>query len=295
MRNLAFYINPHADNRREMMKYLSDHGIRLVGIDGNRWHFENRTDETGIADFKKDLDEFGLNLCSMHSCFPILTSTEDGTSPDLFEAQLNELRTFALLGGHSAVYHATWIRDLDASEIGPAIDRIGWNCFVEMTAKTVKMLAEEASRNNIYIVLENLTLESFSDSAAKICEIVISVSEPNVGILLDSGHTHLAGLDVADEIRQAGNLLKDVHFHDNAGAKVNGELIDQHLPPGLGTINWQNVIGALNEIHYSGPIAFEGVLNQRFFDGKLTYKDLIDITLNNWHAFECFKQCKQTF
>jgi sugar phosphate isomerase/epimerase len=41
------------------------------------------------------------------------------------------------------------------------------------------------------------------------------------------------------------------HIHDNNGTK------DQHLVPGRGTIDWERLIGDLNQANYSGPLNFE--------------------------------------
>lgn len=114
-----------------------------------------------------------------------------------------------------------------------------------------------------------------------------------MAICLDSGHAHLQGLDVAREVRAAGALLKDTHFHDNIGPSGN---LDQHIPPGLGTINWQEVCRALDEIGYPGPVVFEGVLGPRDsisggrFGGRLSHEDLIEITISNWLAFEALAE-----
>ena len=101
---------------------------------------------------------------------------------------------------------------------------------------------------------------------------------------------------MGNEIRTAGPLLLDTHFHDNAGPGNDGLFPDQHLPVGLGTIDWQDACRALNEIEFSGPVVFEGVLgpgdsieNGRF-GGKLSHKDLINITIANWRAFEALAE-----
>lgn len=287
--DLAFYLNPNSAERRSIMRELADAGIRQIGIDGTGWDPE--TDLKGIEDFRRDIEEFGLALYSMHACSSILATADKDTPPELLSDQLKELKRFSLLGGKTAVYHACWMRDVNFVDIDREVERVGWQPFVERNAKTIKILAKEAAKSGITIVLENIPLSVYSGSFSGFKDILQAVDEPNVGLILDSGHANLAGKRVADEIRFAGKLLRDTHFHDNSGP-IPGAFNDQHLPPGLGTIDWQEAIKALAEIKYPGPIVFEGVLgpgdsieNGRF-GGKLSHRDLINITINNWRAFE---------
>lgn len=288
---LAFYINPLNVNRASAMNALAEAGIKHVGIDGTDWDPENQLAE--INRFKGDLINFGLKLCSMHACYPILADSSNEAPPDLYEAQVKELRTFGLLGGKTAVYHACCMRDVPPDDIDKHIEKTGWETFVEWNAKTLKKLAREASKYGIIIVLENVWHSIRAKSVAGFLPIIKTADEPNIGVCLDSGHAHLAGQNVANEVRLAGKLLKDTHFHDNAGI-VNGKIFDQHLPPGLGTINWQGVITVLKNIKFPGPVVFEGVfgpgdsIEKGRFRGQLSYNDLIEITVKNWRALELF-------
>jgi sugar phosphate isomerase/epimerase len=72
------------------------------------------------------------------------------------------------------------------------------------------------------------------------------------GICLDTGHAQQAGLDVADAVRRIGPRLKHMHLQDNHGGPI-----DEHLPIGDGTIDWDSVFTALDEIGYEGYGVFE--------------------------------------
>ncbi len=287
-RELVFYLDPRGAARRSIMAALADRGIRRIGVDGFPW--EPGKDAQNIERFRTDLRDAGLSVHSMHAV-PPLVADADGTPDDLLERVLTDLGRLAAAGGRTAVYHACWMRDVPPEAIDAEIGRVGWRTFAATYADTVERVAEEAAGHGITVVLENVWHSTYSSSAAPIREIIDRLDQPNVGICLDSGHAHLAGHSVADEIRTAGDLLKDMHFHDNAGAR-QGTYRDQHLPPGLGTIDWQEACRALNRIEYEGPVVFEGVLgpgdsieNGRF-GGRLSHEDLIDITIANWRAFE---------
>ncbi len=69
---------------------------------------------------------------------------------------------------------------------------------------------------------------------------------------LDVGHTTLVGFEPQDCIRQLGNkYLHSLHVHDN---DYTG---DQHLLPGQGLINWDEVCRALADIDYDGEFTYE--------------------------------------
>lgn len=288
-RPLAFYLNPRGPQRREIMRALADAGIRLIGMDGCGWDAEK--DRQEIDYFLADLATFGLAVQSMHGIPPLLARADADTPPDLLHALLQDIRRLALFKGKTAVYHACWMRDVPPERFDQAIDAAGWDAFVGRNARTLKLMAREAARHGITVALENIWHSRRAQSVAGFAEILRAAGEPNVAICLDSGHAHLAGAAVGEQIRAAGKLLRDTHFHDNAGP-VGGRLFDQHIPPGLGTIDWQDACRALDEIAFPGPVVFEGVLGPGDsieggrFGGRLSHKQLIDLSIANWRAFE---------
>ena len=60
-------------------------------------------------------------------------------------------------------------------------------------------------------------------------------------VLLDTGHAHINNWNLTKVIAHLGPRLVGVHLHDNDG------LTDQHLPVGVGTIEWQPVFAALKK------------------------------------------------
>jgi len=287
-RDLAFYLNPAGPERRAIMGLLRAHGVRHVGLDGFAWLPDSDAREfTGL---RQDLTEAGLAVTSMHA-LPPLVANGQGTPPDLLAAILLDLSRLAAAGGKTAVYHACWMRDVPPEHIDGEIGRVGWPAFRATYAATVGLLARRAAPLGLSVVLENVWHSSYGASVAPILEILDLVEEPNVGLCLDAGHAHLAGRRVADEIRTAGLALRDTHFHDNRG-RIGDRFLDQHLPPGLGTIDWQDACRALNQVAFQGPVVFEGVLGPGDsilggrFGGRQSHADLIGITVRNWRAFE---------
>ncbi|MBQ4092583.1 MAG: sugar phosphate isomerase/epimerase [Firmicutes bacterium] len=71
------------------------------------------------------------------------------------------------------------------------------------------------------------------------------------GICFDFGHANLQPYEIGDAIRMVGNRLRVTHVHDNDGK------LDQHLPIGEGTIDWDSVSRALKDIEYDRELSLE--------------------------------------
>ena len=85
----------------------------------------------------------------------------------------------------------------------------------------------------------------------ELLELIDTIHDDAVGICVDTGHAHTAGLDVAEYIRLAGNRVRATHIDDNRGGA------DSHLIPFYGTIDWEQTVQALRAIGYESAFAFE--------------------------------------
>jgi sugar phosphate isomerase/epimerase len=71
------------------------------------------------------------------------------------------------------------------------------------------------------------------------------------GVCVDTGHAALGDLGPRRAIRMAGQRLITTHLQDNLGQR------DDHMPPGDGNIDWDDVAAALGEIGYPGCVLLE--------------------------------------
>lgn len=177
--------------------------------------------------------EMGLTAMTTH--YVSITNTNDPAfvRPETFAAYLYN----PILGG-PAVF------DEAMAKLG------GREAFLEKNNKMYRWFCDEAAPRGVTVTLETATCQ-FSRTPAQIIEIIKEIGRPNLGICLDSGHTHIMGVDVAEAVRQCGSHLVETHFHDNFGD------LDLHRPIGIGTIHWPEVILALREIGFPGPVTFE--------------------------------------
>ena len=71
------------------------------------------------------------------------------------------------------------------------------------------------------------------------------------GFCLDVGHALLCGLDIKTFIEKLGNRIACFHLHDNNG------IVDQHLAPYTGILDWDRFIEGLRSIKYDGTLNYE--------------------------------------
>jgi protein FrlC len=81
--------------------------------------------------------------------------------------------------------------------------------------------------------------------------LIMPLGRDNLGVVLDSGHIHLAGQTGVEEIHSLGPHLYQVHLNDNDGNKHQG------LVPGDGSFNYRPLLRALYETHFPGFLSVE--------------------------------------
>jgi sugar phosphate isomerase/epimerase len=81
--------------------------------------------------------------------------------------------------------------------------------------------------------------------------VVDALGPEKAGVCVDTGHAALGDLGPGRALRMAGERLITTHLQDNHGQR------DDHMPPGGGTINWDDVADALSEIGYAGCLMLE--------------------------------------
>ena len=128
----------------------------------------------------------------------------------------------------------------------------------EFNVAYLRELADYAMQYGVNLCLENIydwkgreirpVYVSFSDGLK---DYVESIDRSNVFYCVDTGHANDVGEDVATMIRKFDNKTKTLHLHDNFGIK------DDHLPLGIGKIDWKSVKKALNEVDYRGVYNLE--------------------------------------
>jgi sugar phosphate isomerase/epimerase len=112
-------------------------------------------------------------------------------------------------------------------------------------------LADHAVGTGVVACVENMPPGVHPGSRmAELAAIVAELRRPELALALDTGHAHMTS-SPRSETLAAGALLLTTHVHDNNGRQ------DTHDPPGFGSIDWDDWVGALDSIDYAGPIMLE--------------------------------------
>jgi sugar phosphate isomerase/epimerase len=133
-----------------------------------------------------------------------------------------------------------------------------WNArALENSLTAIEHLKAFAHPLGVRILLENLQNEITTPE--HLLEIVHVGHFDRVGVTLDIGHAHLAtpsdsaqpnqGIDEAFELLKP--RIAELHIHDNLGSK------DDHLWPGTGSIDWQNIARHIATLPASTPAILE--------------------------------------
>ena len=87
------------------------------------------------------------------------------------------------------------------------------------------------------------------NTAEEAVEYVKAVNSPNAKILLDTYHMNIEEDHIGTAIETAGGYLGHVHLGEN-----------NRRPPGYGHIAWDELVGALKKINYTGALVMEPFL-----------------------------------
>lgn len=206
------------------------------------------------AALRRRLSERGFQLHSAHGCWggarTIRARRIDLGETDPEGAGLDDLRRcldwLAEAGGTYLVIHPGGLSDPARFEARRAA-----------LLGHLAALADHAQGTGLVACVENMPPGVHPGSRmADLAAIVAELNRPEIALALDTGHAHIAeSLTIATQA--AGPLLRTTHVHDNDGRQ------DSHAPPGLGTIDWDAWIPALDAIGYTGPIMLECIRHLR--------------------------------
>ena len=117
----------------------------------------------------------------------------------------------------------------------------------------VREMAAYAAGRGVRLALEPLNRfeTDMINIASQGLDFIDQVGMENVGLHLDTFHMHLEEKNSADAIRRAADRI--FHFH----ACENDRGV-----PGTGQVHWQDVVGALKDVKYAGPVVIESFTAQ---------------------------------
>ena len=155
--------------------------------------------------------------------------------------------------------NAPWAAIHVRSAVESGFDR---NRAMQDNIRWLKRLLRLAEGYGVGIAVENLPTfpdrpdaPFFSSRIEDQCELMDAVDHPLLGACWDFGHAHL-NIQHKDKSQQAllltlGKRLKIIHAHSNYATR------DSHLPPAIGSVDWEDALTGLKKIGYDGFFSLE--------------------------------------
>lgn len=116
------------------------------------------------------------------------------------------------------------------------------------TLAGLNKLAESIADLPVKVALEPHTGSQFQNEA-DYDEIFDHITTKQIGITIDTGHFHVAGVDWKALIRKYPDRIYNVHVKDHIGS--------QSVPIGEGEVDMPGLLHELRAINYRGPLAVE--------------------------------------
>ena len=202
-----------------------------------------------VTKLRPILDSYGLSVTGhTDPCLPHAYPIQG-----IREACLKELercaRMFSALGARVMNIHPCYF-------CPPAMRKD----LVAFNIEALKPIVGMAASHGLTVVIENY--KAPFDRVSTFKKILAAV--PGLKLHLDFGHTNF-GLDNHEIFcRELGKHIQHVHFSDNRSRA------DDHMPLGVGTVDWKNAVNSLKATGYDGTITLEIFCN----DPDMQYKYL---------------------
>ena len=210
---------------------------------------------TDNAEYRRDVlrgvKDFGIEIRQAHAPFPGYRFDDDDYNQKLDTAVRTAIQTAGDLGAHTIVVHPIHCPHLTTQQ------QMDWNMDYYMS------LAPLAKSAGIRIALENMYGGGVPDRYyANVCSLPYEFSRyfdalhawdrDAFNCCLDLGHFAMLGCSPQKAITEMGHdRVGALHVHDN------NLVHDQHNPPYMGNVQWEEVAKALATIRYQGDFTFE--------------------------------------
>ena len=237
----------------DLLKLIKKSGFCGIDMGYDYDFFTDKAWKDKIYHIKENLDANGLECAQAHlPCYRNLLTSSDIIIEKIENDILLSFSTMPILGVKWGALHPRTAMD--------------FGCDVERSRhdnkERIKVYLEEASKYNVGIAIENIPVfpdcsqyKFFTSNPDDHCELIDSFNSPLVGACWDIGHSNLMPYNQAEVIRQMGNRIKITHTHNNT------TMCDLHICPAIGHIKWNEVIPALADTGFEGPLNLELNLN----------------------------------
>jgi len=122
---------------------------------------------------------------------------------------------------------------------------------IDLFVEALKPLAEHAHKLGVFLLIEPEP-ELLVETTDQYLEVAERVNAPSIGLNFDVGHAFCMSEDIPAQIAKLASHIKHYHFEDIASTRVH-----HHMVPGLGAIDFNEVVAAIKKTGYDGWITIE--------------------------------------
>ncbi len=243
-----------------------------VGFENLRAVIDNR------AQLRQALDRAGVRLSNFAIILPEVVSEDPQVAGPALAIFEEGVRTAVELGSPNVwvdsyfppveVVSGTLMTDQIVFGQQPRI-RIpagfSWPRFWDHYVGVMRRCAGIARRDGVQLLVEPRVSEVTSNSEA-LLRLLDAVGDDNLGVILDTAHQHAQKELLPLSVEKLGRRIRYVHVADNDG------LVNRHMVPGMGNIDWEELFLALKRQGFDGYYAVDleqlPDLEQCFIQGK---------------------------
>jgi sugar phosphate isomerase/epimerase len=207
--------------------------------------------------------------------FDFIDLTLEGPSASVETLDVPALRTLLSETGLGIIGHTAWylpfgspVKELRAGAIAAVeatfeplatlgaayvnvhadkgINKFAYDDVLRWNAECFAILAEHATTFGLTVIVENVVNQFNTAKAFRRL-----LDHPNLRLHLDIAHANVKGSRTDEFLRAHADRLAHVHISDN------NQRSDDHLPLGVGMIDWPAMLGLLRGSGYDGTITLE--------------------------------------
>ena len=207
---------------------------------------------------RKHLDEVGICCNQAHAPFTFKYGMETNASEPKYLWMTHALESASILGAKNIIVHSL--------NVPEGVD------FEEYNIEYYKSFIPYCEKFGICVAVENLFCRDVKrkcitgklGSPEELNRIVEKINSPWIVACVDIGHAALTGYEPENFIEAMNpNILKSLHVQDN------DYLVDRHVLPYMGELNWEAIMTALKKVKYDGDLTFEIIKYLRRFPDEL--------------------------
>ena len=221
------------------------------------------------------LEKVGLACVQTHlPCYAIRRPSDEANEA---EARMIErgIEATAMLGAKWGAWHPRTDFNHNYNRENGIRDNV---CELQRFVKTAEKFGVGIAVENLPVFPDDKEVLFFSSHYEDLIQVVDTLNSPYIGICWDTGHANLMKFNQGDALREIGSRLKILHLNSNLGNA------DVHTALAIGTVKWADVMPALVEIGFTGPLTQE-------VSSPYTYPELVPTTLR--HHAECARWLMQ--